>query len=124
MNRIPAGAAALALLGLLPILAPAEEATTTRNANLRRDPSTASPVITVLERGARLTLVDASADSGYYHVRTEDDQVGWVYARLLAISAAPLVPEPAATTGIGAVPATACESALWTHVYHPTRLLV
>jgi len=126
MNRIPAGAAALALLGLLPILALAEEAATTRSANLRRDPSTASPVITVLHRGARLTLVDASADSGYYHVRTEDDQVGWVYARLLAISAAPPVPppEPAATTGIGAVPAAACESALWTHVYHPTRLLV
>jgi uncharacterized protein YraI len=126
MNRIPSGAAALALLGLLPILALAEEATTTRNANLRRDPSTASPVITVLHRGVRLTLVDASADSGYYHVRTEDDQVGWVYARLLAISAAPLVPppEPPATTGIGAVPAAACDSALWTHVYHPTRLLV
>src|ERR1700757_3902026 len=110
MKRIPAGAAALALLGLLPRLALAEEATTTRSETLRRDPSTASPVITVLHRGARLTLVDASADSGYYHVRTEDDQVGWVYARLLAISAATLVTEPAATNGIGAVPAATREA--------------
>ncbi|HEX4618955.1 MAG TPA: SH3 domain-containing protein [Steroidobacteraceae bacterium] len=125
MNRIP-GATALALLGLLPLLALAQEATTTRSANLRRDPSTASPVVTVLQRGARLTLVDTSADSGYYHVRTEDDQVGWVYARLLAIPAAPLVlpTEPGAAIGPGAVPAAACDSTLWNHVYHPTRLIV
>lgn len=126
MNRSPAAATALALLGLLPLLARAQEATTTRSANLRRDPSTASPVVTVLQRGARLALVDASADGGYYHVRTEDDQVGWVYARLLAISAAPLGPptEPGATTGTGAAPAAACDSTLWNHVYHPTRLIV
>lgn len=126
MNRIPAGATALALLGLLPLLALAQEATTTRSANLRRDPSGASPIVTVLHRGARLTLVDASADSGYYHVRTEDDQVGWVYARLLAIPAAPLVRpmEPGATIGPGAAPGAACDSTLWNHVYHPTRLIV
>lgn len=126
MNRIAARATALALLGLLPMLAVAQEATTTRNANLRRDPSTASPVITVLHRGARLALVDASADSGYYHVRTEDDQVGWVYARLLSISGAPPVPppEPPATAGTGAAPAGTCDATLWSHVYHPTRLIV
>jgi uncharacterized protein YraI len=123
---MPAGATALALLGLLPLLALAQEATTTRSANLRRDPSSASPIVTVLQRGARLTLVDASADSGYVHVRTEDDQVGWVYARLLAIPAAPLVlpTEPGAAIGPGAVPAAACDSTLWNHVYHPTRLIV
>jgi hypothetical protein len=121
MSRIPAGTA-LALLALLPILALAQEATTTRNANLRRDPSTASPVVTVLHRGARLTLVDAGTDSGYYHVRTEDDQVGWVYARLLAVAAAaPPGPPPAPAAG---APAASCDSTLWNHVYHPTRLMV
>src|ERR1700739_1644166 len=119
-------AAGCALLGLLPILVPAQEAATTRSANLRRDPSAASPVLTLLHPGARLTLVDATADSGYYHVRTEDDQVGWVYAQLLAISAAPPAPPaaPAGTTGAGGAPAAACDSSLWSHVYHPTRLMV
>lgn len=119
-------AAGVALLGLLPLLVLAQEAATTRSANLRRDPSLASPVITVLHPGARLTLVDATPDSGYYHVRTEDDQVGWVSARLLAISAPPSGPPapPAGTTAAGGAPAAACDSTLWSHVYHPTRLLV
>ena len=119
-------AAILSLLGLLPALALAQEATTTRGANLRRDPSAASPILTVLHRGARLTLVDATADGGYYHVRTEDDQVGWVYARLLAISAAPagLPAAPAGSAPAGGAPAAACDSTLWNHVYHPTRLIV
>jgi hypothetical protein len=126
MKRIPAGPAALTLLGLLPILALAQEATTQRSANLRRDPSAASPVIILLHPGARLTLVDASADSGYYHVKTEDDQVGWVYAKLLTVSAAPPVAPtgPAATSAPGSAPAAACDATLWTHVYHPTRLIV
>ena len=126
MNRTSVGTAALGLLGLLPSLALAQEATTTGDANLRRDPSTASRVIAVLRRGARLTLVDASADNDYYHVRTEDDQVGWVYLRLVAISATPLaLPTGAgAATGVGAAPAGACDSTLWSHVYHPTRLIV
>jgi hypothetical protein len=112
MKRILTGAAALTLLNLLPMLAVAQEAATVRGANLRRDPSTASPVIGVLHQGARLTLVDATEDGGYYHVRTEDDQVGWVYGKLLAIAAPP------------APPAAACDSSLWNHVYHPTRLIV
>lgn len=115
MRRIPARAAAVALVSLAPIPLLAQEAATDRNANLRRDPSTRSPVITVLHKGARLTLVDASEDSGFYHVRTEDDQVGWVYAGLLTVSAAPAV--------LPAEP-TACDSTLWNHVYHPTRLIV
>lgn len=115
MRRIPARAAAVALVSLAPIPLLAQEAATDRNANLRRDPSTRSPVITVLHKGARLTLVDASEESGFYHVRTEDDQVGWVYAGLLTVSAAPAV--------LPAEP-TACDSTLWNHVYHPTRLIV
>ena len=126
MKRIPARATALTLLSLLPPVALSQEAATNRNANLRRDPSTSGPVITVLHKGARLTLVDATADSGFYHVRTEDDQVGWIYATLLTISRAPpaLPTEPGATTTPGAAPAAACDAALWNHVYHPTRLIV
>lgn len=126
MKRTLTRAAAPALLALLPMLVPAQEAATNRNANLRRDPSIASPVVTVLHEGARLTLVDATADRGFYHVRTEDDQVGWVYAKLLAISPAPpvLPAAPTGTTTPGAAPAAACDGTLWNHVYHPTRLIV
>ena len=120
MQSIVRLAATLALVNLLAAVALAQEATANRNANLRRDPTTASPAITVLKKGARLTLVDATEDSGFYHVRTENDEVGWVYAQLLTISAAPSVVSPAAASAAGA----GCDAALWNHVYHPTRLIV
>ena len=116
-------AAALSILNLLTVLALAQEATPNRNAILRRDPSTASPALTVLHKGARLTLVDATEDSGFYHVRTEDDQVGWVFDKLLTISQTP----PVVSTESAAVPAAgagACDATLWNHVYHPMRLIV
>jgi uncharacterized protein YraI len=115
--------AAFLILSLFPVLALAQEAVTNRGANLRRDPSTASPVLTVLGKGARLLLVDAAEDRGFYHVRTEGDQVGWVYARLLSVSQAP----SAASAELAAVPTAAgggCNPSLWNHVYHPTRLIV
>lgn len=128
MKLLPARATATALLGLLPILVVAQEAATKRNANLRRDPSTASPVIAVLRQGARLTLVDAGADGGFYHVRTEGDQVGWVAARLLTISPSLPVPPVPPVSGTAAggetAPAGSCDSTLWNHVYHPARLIV
>lgn len=127
--KLPAARAiAIALLSLTPILVLAQEAATNRNANLRRDPSTGSPVITVLRKGARLALVDASADSGFYHVRTEDDQVGWVSVKLLTISpprpATPAPPAAGTTAGGETAAAGGCDSTLWNHVYHPTRLIV
>jgi Bacterial SH3 domain len=125
MKLLPARAVAIALLSLPPILVLAQEAATNRNANLRRDPSTGSPVVEVLRRGARLTLVDASADSGFYHVRTENDQVGWISVRLLTISPSrPAPPAAGAPTGVEAAAAGGCDSTLWNHVYHPTRLII
>lgn len=115
--------AALILLGLLPAIALGQEATTNRNANLRRDPSTASRSLAVLPRGSRLTLVDASEDGGFFHVRTEDDEVGWIYAKLLTVSPAPQLPSPASVATPAGSPA-ACDATLWNHVYHPTRLMV
>jgi hypothetical protein len=115
--------AAFLMLSLLPVLALAQEAVTNRGANLRRDPSTASPVLSVLGKGARLVLVDAAEERGFYHVRTEDDQVGWVYARLVSVSPAP----SAASAELAAVPTAGgggCNPGLWNHVYHPTRLIV
>jgi len=122
MKRILVRAAAVTLLNLWPVLVLAQEAATNRNANLRRDPSTASPALAVLQKGARVTLVDATEDSGFYHVRTENDEVGWVYAKLLTISPTPST----ASTESAAVPAAGagCDGTLWNHVYHPARLIV
>lgn len=63
----------------------AQQATANRNVILRRDPSTSSPALEHLQKGARLALVDAGQDSGFYHVRTDDDQVGWVLVRYVSI---------------------------------------
>jgi Bacterial SH3 domain len=102
----------------------AQTATTNRNVILRRDPSTASVALAHLSRGARLTLVDEAPDSGFYHVRTEDDQVGWVWSKYVtrsrpstpATSPTPPTPPPP--------PETQCDPSLWNHVYHPLRLIV
>jgi len=100
----------------------AQQATTSRNVNLRRDPSTSSPVIEHIDKGTRFTLLDVAQDNGFYHVRTEDDQVGWVWAKFVSVATSTVTsPEPSAT------PATAdltCDANLSSHVYHPTRLIV
>ncbi len=98
----------------------AQEAATNHNVILRRDPSTSSPAIEHTQQGARLTLVDTSTTSGFYHVRTEDDQVGWVFAKFVSLSP-PRAPVLAAVSP-GAVPQ--CDTSISAHVYHPNRLIV
>jgi hypothetical protein len=72
----------------------AQQGTTKRSVILRRDPSRSSPILAHLEKGERVTLVDASLDSGFYHVRTEDDQIGWVTSNYITVSPAPENPVP------------------------------
>ena len=104
----------------------AQTATTNRSVILRRDPSTASVALAHLSQGTRLTLVDDTATSGFYHVRTEDDQVGWVWSKFVTLSASP-TPPPVPTPGLPTPPQppeTQCDPSLWSHVYHPLRLIV
>ena len=111
-----------ALLAAFANSASAQQATLNHNVNLRRDPSTSSPILARLPTGSRLSLVDATTDSGFYHVRTEDDQVGWIWSKFVSVSSKPVL---AATLTPG--PPTAgseCDDTLWTHVYHPMRLIV
>jgi uncharacterized protein YraI len=101
----------------------AQLATVNRNVTLRRDPSTTSAALEHLPKGTRVMLVDASPDSGFYHVRTEDDQVGWVWST--AVSVSPVSPTPTPTTPVTPQPvSTQCDASLWNHVYHPHRLMV
>jgi hypothetical protein len=118
----------LLILLICPFSVLGQTATTNRNVILRRDPSTASVALAHLPQGARLTLVDEAPDSGFYHVRTEDEQVGWVWSKFVTVSLAPTVP-PAPAAPRTAPPApqppeTQCDPNLWSHVYHPTRLIV
>lgn len=124
--RLSFGCAAIWVLFLtgFPSPASAQQATVNRNVILRRDPSTASPALEHLLKGDRLTLVDATADSGFYHVRTEDDQVGWVLSRYLNVSTPPTLPTTPTTPGNPQPSDTQCDPNLWNHVYHPQRLIV
>lgn len=95
----------------------AQQASAKRNVILRRDPSTSSPALEHLQTGARLALVDVGQDSGFYHVRTEDDQVGWVLASYVSISTPP---PPSGNPQ----PSDGCDLSISAHVYHPNRLIV
>jgi hypothetical protein len=84
----------------------AQEATTSRNVILRRDPTTSSPPLEHLSKGTRLTLVDA--------------KFGWVFWKYVSISAAetPATPATPSTT-----PSMECDPSISAHVYHPNRLI-
>ena len=99
----------------------AQQATVKRNANLRSDPSTASPPIELLRSGAKLTILDSALHGGYYHVKAKDGNEGWVWSRnIIILRASSISQAPPAPTTAGAQ----CDDSLWTHVYHPQRLIV
>jgi hypothetical protein len=124
MNIIFRRAAMLIFLAsTCPLLVWAQQGITSRNVILRRDPSTASPVLEHLSKDARVTLVDANTDSGFFHVRTEDDQVGWVWSKFISVSQPPALP-PLSAPGTPPPASTQCDASLWSHVYHSQRLIV
>jgi hypothetical protein len=103
----------------------AQLATATRSAVLHRDPSSASKALEHLVVGARVTLVDAAPDSGFYHVKTEDDQVGWVSSKSISVDKSSASPTPGTPGTTPSTPAdTQCDAGLWSHVYHSQRLIV
>jgi Bacterial SH3 domain len=82
---------AMVLLALATV-ALGQTAVVQRNVNLRADPSTANPALTLLTPPAMLTLLESSKQAGYYHVRTTSDQEGWVWAKNVMLSAASAPP--------------------------------
>lgn len=119
----------LVVLALLAQTAVAQQVTVQHDANLRRDPSTAHPPVRLLRPGEPpLTMLDTGTHHGYYHVVTARAESGYVWTKLVAVSAAP-APEHLASIHPGpGVPGTAstvgCGDGLWKHVYNPGRLLV
>ena len=125
------------VLGTLAILlwatfASAQTATVTRNVNLRSDASTSQPSIRLLTPSEPpLAVLDPTPSSGYLHVRTANNEDGWVWARNVSVSTAAPTPTPmpslppSAGPGVpGSASVVGCGDGLWKHVYNPQRLLV
>src|SRR5712692_9412780 len=75
----------LLLLLVTASLALAQEAVVTRNVNLRRDASTNQPPIRLLVPPDAVELVEPDQTNGYYHIRTEDREDGWVWGRNIRV---------------------------------------
>lgn len=110
-------------LTVLVSLGMAQDATVDRNVNLRGDPSTTNPPLKLLNPGTKLTLLDAAPQNGFYHVKSEDGEEGWVWGKSISLiqppSTAPI------TSGSTTEANPQCDKTLWTdHVYNPQRLIV
>jgi uncharacterized protein YgiM (DUF1202 family) len=88
MKTVPRHALLLVVvfLGTLS-LAAVQEATVKRNVNLRSDPSTDNPAIELLQANSTVTLLGPAPQNGYYHVKAEDGQQGWVWGRNISLAA-------------------------------------
>jgi uncharacterized protein YraI len=103
----------------------AQQTTVKRNVNLRSDPSTSNPPIELLRSGATLTILDSTPQGGYYHVKAEDGQVGWVWSKNISVPLASSSPSASPQAGSATPgPAAQCDESLWAHVYNPQRLIV
>jgi Bacterial SH3 domain len=105
----------------------AQQATVNHGVSLRGDPSTKNPEIGHLKRNSTVTLLATKPKAGFYHVQTADGQEGWVGVKYLTIEGqAGTQPTPGPTPGASnpVATSTGCDSTLWTHVYHQTRLHV
>jgi len=65
----------------------AQTVTVTRDVNLRSTHSTAHPPIRLLLPLEMLTLVDPDQTAGYYHVRTQQNETGWVWSKNVSVAA-------------------------------------
>ena len=102
----------------------AQLGTLNRNAPLHSDASKSSPTVDHLEKGERVMLLTATPRAGYYHVRTEDEEVGWVWAKYVSVSKSPHTPGQPTIPEVSPTGDTSCDKSLWNHVYHPHRLIV
>ena len=101
--------------------AQAQEATAKRNLVVRHDPLKTSPILARVAKDDPLTLVQATAENGYYNVRTDQDVTGWALASSINVSPAPVTtPTPPTQPP----PSGQCDDTLWSHVYNSSRLIV
>jgi Bacterial SH3 domain len=65
----------------------AQEASIRRSSNLRKSPGTGSEISYSLKGGDTVTLISSQKRAGYYHVRTNNGTVGWVWAKNVTVGA-------------------------------------
>jgi uncharacterized protein YraI len=103
----------------------AQQATVKRNVILRSDSSTASQVLEHLKSGATVTLLDTIKQNGFYHVKAEDGQEGWAWAKSISVqSETPTTPVTPSTAPSTSDNTGQCDDTLWDRVYNPQRLIV
>jgi Bacterial SH3 domain len=102
----------------------AQLGTANRDVLLRSGSSTSSQVMEHLPKGTRLMLIKTTARAGFYHVRTEDEDVGWVWAKFVDISQSPHKPGQPTIPEVSLTAHPGCDASLWSHVYHSQRLIV
>jgi hypothetical protein len=103
----------------------AQKAVVRRNTTLRAGPSSSEANEGSLGPGDVVNLIDPTPEHGYYQVQTNGGKDGWVFSRSLRIIASPSSSQPATDPeSAGGGGGTTCDETLWSHVYHPTRLVV
>src|SRR2546426_5594840 len=63
----------------------------TKAVRLRQGPSTSEPVIRVLRRGERVTLLEEAGSNSFFNVKTEKSETGWIHGRYLRPPVSPEV---------------------------------
>jgi hypothetical protein len=103
----------------------AQKAVVRRNTTLRAGPSSSEPQEGSLSPGEVVSLLDPTPEHGYYQVQTNAGKDGWVFSRSIRIVASPSPSQPPTDPeGAGGEGGATCDETLWSHVYHPTRLVV
>jgi hypothetical protein len=84
------------------------EVEVTRNVNLRPDPSSHNKPIELIRPPERLELIEPEAQNGYYHVRAEEGEEGWVWRRnvhiIQPLESSEMLTEATATASVSISP--------------------
>jgi hypothetical protein len=69
--------------------------------------------------------LDPTPQGGYFHIKAQDGQEGWVWSKNVNVTAAFSNPPQPVSGGPGPPSEVAqCDDTLWDHVYNPQRLIV
>src|ERR1051325_5032164 len=85
----------LVALLFLGALLSAQTAVVRHNVNLRPDPSINNPALAKLFPGSQLQLLEPNPTSGYFHVKTANGKMGFVWGRNVQVQSAANGPQPA-----------------------------